>query len=297
MLSNFKQFFDSLTSLISPQFPSHANEYPTYKVKIDGVTINYAKIGHGKPLVFIHGWANNWEGWIPIIPYLKDYHALYLVDLPGFGDSSNLSSYSIEINARFLSLFLKKLQLKPLAVVGLSMGSFVVAQLAYKFPNLLHRAVLLGPLVKNSQSFSPNKMLSFSLNLCNRTSWSKTSLKRLIESRVLSYLVSKYFNMYHFDYQMIDSYGMYGKKLLRIEAFIGMGLSFNSYNLKKILPQIKIPTLLVYGREDKIASFHPAKTILPQSSFLKLQTIPFAGHMVHWEKTKEVAEKIKSFIE
>lgn len=52
-------------------------------------------IGAGQPLVLLHGWGVNSLVWQPVIEQLSQHFSLYIVDLPGFGQSAPLSDYSL----------------------------------------------------------------------------------------------------------------------------------------------------------------------------------------------------------
>ena len=43
--------------------------------------------GRGRPIIVAHGGSGSWSHWIKTIPVLKDRYELWVVDLPGLGDS------------------------------------------------------------------------------------------------------------------------------------------------------------------------------------------------------------------
>lgn len=52
-----------------------------------GKRVAWRQIGQGSPLVLIHGGHGSWLHWLRNVEALAQGHALYLVDLPGYGDS------------------------------------------------------------------------------------------------------------------------------------------------------------------------------------------------------------------
>ncbi|OGG15140.1 hypothetical protein A2773_04590 [Candidatus Gottesmanbacteria bacterium RIFCSPHIGHO2_01_FULL_39_10] len=269
------------------------SNYKTYKTKIDGIHLHFAKMGKGSPLVLIHGWTNNWKGWLPLVEHLKEKFTLYIVDLPGYGDSGSLARYDIIQSASYLGEFIRLLSIKP-AVSGFSMGTFVATQTALDFPDLVSAVILIGPPVKEGTNFRGNKILINSLKSVDSFHMTKRLLKKLLESKRFTYAIAKYMNMYKFDKNLVDMYGMEGKKKLRIDAFLDMGISFSSTPLVQNIINLSVPALLVYGREDKVAK--PSYAQLLVGDKLKLSVIPYAGHMVFWEKPQEVAESIQAFL-
>lgn len=267
------------------------------KVKVDGTSINFAKTGRGeKILVFVHGWANNWEGWLPLAEILRKKYTLYLVDLPGFGDSGDLKEYTIQKMAQYLAKFLEKENLNPEAVIGLSMGSLVTASLGKLVPQRVRKIVLLGAVLKSGKKALVAKALEKALGAINKNTPAEVLIKKIIETRMAAYLLAKYVNMHKFNRFLVDAYGMVGKKKMRKEAFVQMGISAARFRLEKVLESYPLPLLFIYGEDDKITSIDQAKQCLPQGPF-EFVSIPQAGHVVAWEQPKMVAQAISRFVE
>lgn len=271
--------------------------FVTKKVKVNGIVINFAKTESGKkPLVFVHGWANNWEGWLPLANILKKDYTLYLVDLPGFGDSGELEKYSIKGVAKCLASFLKKENLNPEAVIGLSMGSWVTAYLGKIAPRRIKKIILLGAVFKSRSKSFPVEALGKTLEIVNGKEPAEILMKKFIETRIAAYFLAKYVNMYKFNKFLVDAYGMVGKKKMRKEAFVQMGISGLKLRLEKVLENYPLSCLLIYGENDKITSYKQAKQCLPKGPF-KVISIPEAGHVVAWEAPNKVAKAISRFVE
>lgn len=276
------------------QSPPYPPNLQVSQCGMKNLKLNYAQIGKGPVLILIHGWTNNWEGWLPLVPFLQNNFRLYIVDLPGFGDSCDLPQYSIELSSNAVKCFIEAMGIHPVAVVGLSMGSFVSADIAYRYPTIIQKAILIGPVLKNSGKLGST--VKYVLKAIDRSTLSETVLKKVIETRMIAYLVSKYINMYKFKRELVDLYGMIGKKKMRKEAYVQMGVSAGEYPMRHTVSSLTIPTLLVYGREDKINSPAYAQSeVLPLNKHISIEIIPFAGHVVPWEKPKEVATAIKNF--
>lgn len=272
--------------------------YTQYKVAINGVKVSYVKAGKGPILVFVHGWANNWVSWVPLANCLYKDYTVYLLDLPGFGDSDDLPYYSIELVSKYLEEFVKKLPDKPQAVIGLSMGSMVVAESCKNNNKISETIILMGPVIKNSNLDDLIAVtLESSLKLIGRFRLSEMFLKKIIETRIAAYSLSRYINMYKFNKFLVDEYGMIGKKKMRQQAFVQMGYSGAIYDLGKTLTFYKMPVLLIYGREDKISSPQAATELLKPNNYISIQSVPFAGHVVPLEQPEKVAAIIKNYLE
>jgi len=274
------------------------NCFKIMQVKVKGITINYATAGKGKPLVFIHGWTNNWMGWIPLAKILKNNYKLYILDLPGFGDSDSLQHYSAEIAADYLAGFIKKLKIKPEAVIGLSMGTFVTSCFGKNYPKLTKTIVLIGAVFKDKKRKVTSKFIEFWLKLVNGRKRAESVIKKIIETRFFAYLTAKYLNMYEFNKFLIDTYGMIGKKKMKKEAYIQMGISVTTIQLQEVLDNIKVPVLLIYGKQDKLVNIRNAwQNLKRKKGNFNYRAINKAGHIVSLERPRPVAEAITDFLQ
>ena len=94
------------------------------RVELPGAEVNYAEIGEGEPILFVHGLAGNWRNWLKSLPHFGRTHRAIALDLPGFGDSP-LPSWPIGMPAyaRLLHDFCEKLGVDRVALVGNSMAA------------------------------------------------------------------------------------------------------------------------------------------------------------------------------
>ena len=58
--------------------------------------MNIKVIGNGEPLLLIHGWGMSGKIWDIIEINLSKYYKLYIVDLPGMGESDEIQDYSLK---------------------------------------------------------------------------------------------------------------------------------------------------------------------------------------------------------
>lgn len=270
--------------------------FKTHYQRINGIYMHYAKAGEGPSLILIHGWANNWVGWIPLARKLKKNFTLYLVDLPGYGDSGRLNNYDVKTCAKYVIRFMDLINIKAKAIIGLSIGCFVVAEIMKLHPEKAEFAVLLGPVIRQKKVRRLFRSALYSLKLFNISRPTKYALKKVLATKIYSYILSKYVNMYKFNKELVDKFGLEGKRKMHIDAFIRLGISAEKYDLRKTLAKLKVPTLLVYGREDKITSINSAIEPLEINNKLNYSIIPEAGHMVHWEQPDEVIKKMEIFL-
>jgi len=112
--------------------------------------IFYRTIGAGKPVVLIHGFAEDGEVWKNQIEFLKQHCYLIIPDLPGSGQSELIEDMSIEGMAEVIKEILNfELQKFPrilseaegqgaegVCLIGHSMGGYISLAFADKYPHM-----------------------------------------------------------------------------------------------------------------------------------------------------------------
>lgn len=273
------------------------SQYTTTTVDINGCTINYAKTGTGPAMVLIHGLANNWFGWGPLIPLLKKHFTLYLIDLPGFGDSGDLKEYSIEIASEYVIDFVDQIDEDEVYLTGVSMGSLVAAHAGAAMNGKLKGLILLGAIVPGKRTTFLTNLLQMELELANSFEFTQYLQKKIVETRAMGYIAAKYANMHKFNRFLVDMYGHIGRAKMRKETLVQMGISLAKYDVIPLLSSYKVPVLLIYGHEDKVTNPENAQSeIVPNNELVQHVTIPDAGHVVPMEKPQEVADEIRRFV-
>lgn len=97
------------------------------------------------PIVFIHGHSACWQHWLEQLPQFMRSHRCIAFDLPGFGNSEMpADGISMSGYARAVDELLQQLGVAAACVVGNSMGGFVAAELAIRFPQRVERLVLVS---------------------------------------------------------------------------------------------------------------------------------------------------------
>ncbi len=110
-----------------------------HRVELPGGEVNYAEIGEGEPIVFVHGISGSWQNWLENLPHFGRTHRAIALDLPGFG-ASPMPSWPIDMPAygRLLHDFCEKLGVGSGAtLVGNSMGGLVAAEAVLSAPEPL----------------------------------------------------------------------------------------------------------------------------------------------------------------
>jgi pimeloyl-ACP methyl ester carboxylesterase len=104
-------------------------------VQVEGVVTRYLTAGTGPPLVLLHGAGDNARDWSYVLPLLGRSHHVLAPDLPGYSPASSpATDYSPARLARFVAQFLDAVGLDRAAVAGNSLGGLAALQLALSAP-------------------------------------------------------------------------------------------------------------------------------------------------------------------
>ena len=104
-------------------------------IQVDGVPTRYLSAGTGPPLLLLHGAGDNARDWSSVLPLLGRSHQVLAPDLPGYSPGSTpATDYSPARLARFVARFLDAVGVDRAAVAGNSLGGLAALQLALTEP-------------------------------------------------------------------------------------------------------------------------------------------------------------------
>lgn len=108
-------------------------------IDIDGRALFYRVTGAGKPVVLLHGFAEDGSIWQHQTAILQEHYRLIIPDLPGSGRSGISDDMSMEGLAASVKQILEdEIQdQEPFIMIGHSMGGYVTLAFAEKYPDQL----------------------------------------------------------------------------------------------------------------------------------------------------------------
>lgn len=112
---------------------------------VHGRSMGYIEAGKGPVLLLLHGMAGTCENWSEVVEPLARDHTVIAPDLPGHGTSApGAGDYSISALAAGMRDLLLALDHDRATFVGHSLGGGVAMQLAYQYPEMVERLVLVS---------------------------------------------------------------------------------------------------------------------------------------------------------
>jgi pimeloyl-ACP methyl ester carboxylesterase len=106
----------------------------------------WREAGEGIPVVLLHGsWCESSQ-WVEVMESLPAKFHCFAPDLLGFGESEKPNiHYSIDVQVQCIAEFCQALKLEKVYLLGDSLGAWVAASYALKYPEQVHGLILLTP--------------------------------------------------------------------------------------------------------------------------------------------------------
>ncbi len=253
-------------------------------VQVDGQRMHYLAEGpaSGPVVVLLHGLGGRAEDWRNLAPYLaKAGFRVYMPDLIGFGrsDSPKYFPYSVHEEAAVAVDFLDAMGLKQVDLGGWSMGGWVAQLMAAEHPERISRLILFD-------SAGLDVKPTWSIEL-----FTPTNAAELVELNAL--LTPHPRPVPGFVAQ--DILRLSRRNAWVIQRTLTKMLTAEDVT-DKLLPELKMPVLLVWGAEDHIVPLDQAETmhrLIPQS---QLDAIGGCGHLAPLECTDQIGPKVVQFV-
>jgi pimeloyl-ACP methyl ester carboxylesterase len=107
--------------------------------------VSYRSAGRGSVVLLLHGITSSATTWDDVLPWLAERHTVVAPDLLGHGESAKpRGDYSLGAQANALRDLLAVLGHERVTVVGHSLGGGIAMQLAYQYPEVCERLVLVS---------------------------------------------------------------------------------------------------------------------------------------------------------
>jgi pyruvate dehydrogenase E2 component (dihydrolipoamide acetyltransferase) len=239
--------------------------------------------GEGAPMLLLHGFGADLNSWMFTQPALAEGRRVVALDLPGHGGSSrNVGNGGAAALGEAVEEFLAALDAGPMHLVGHSMGGAIAASLAVRRPDLVRTLTLIAP-----AGFGPEINAAF-IDGFVRASRRKDAVEVLQMLVHDPALVSRTMVEDVLRFKRLD--GVAAALATIAAAWFAEGRQLVS--VAADLAASRIPTQLIWGREDRIIPVAHAEAA-PTGSTVHI--LDGAGHLPHMEKAGEVNRLIRRF--
>ncbi|MEO0541825.1 MAG: alpha/beta fold hydrolase, partial [Cyanobacteria bacterium P01_A01_bin.105] len=241
------------------------------------------------PLVMVHGFGASLEQWRHSLVALSQHRPVYALDLLGFGGSAKPANLlGASVWQAQLYDFWQAIVGRPAIILGHSLGALVSLTASARHPDMVARLILLTvPLARE-------ELVSGWLDRVSRTveSWMATPLLLrplfLFVRRpgfIQAALRTVYIDPTGVDEALVESFTRptLDRGAARTLCYLVRSRTEADFSppVSELVPQVKVPILLLWGDQDQVIPVKWAEQVKPLSPLLTYQEIPNAGHCVY----------------
>ena len=259
-------------------------------VTVFSYKIHYIEAGRGAPVILLHGSGGEGSRWMPTIKGLASEFRVIAPDQIGWGASDKpLTIYHSGVFAEFLARFMKEIGVPKASLVGQSMGAGVALQMAVSYPQLIDRMVLVNGGGFRAAGEAPRT---------GAPDWHARQIANagtLAESR--EYLEKMYFNHSLINDELVEQNlilrlrSAYTAESVQTANARGLGV-LNEADVRGI----KVPTLLVWGANDKLSPPANADKLNDAIAGSRKVLIDKAGHYPFIEHPDQFNAAVREFL-
>lgn len=242
------------------------------------------------PILLLHGFDSSLLEFRRLLPLLATINETWAVDLLGFGFTQRSTDISFDIEAikTHLYYFWKTHISKPVILVGASMGGATAIDFTLTYPEIVEKLVLIDSAGLTKQPivgkfmFPPLDYLATEFlrqpkvrkNISQAAYYDKSFASLDAQTCAALHLKCEGWNRALIAFTKSGGYGSFLKRLKEIQQ----------------------PTLIIWGREDRILGIKDAEKFKKAIANNNLIWIDQCGHVPHLEKPQTTSEAIEAFL-
>ncbi len=258
---------------------------PDKTITVFGQSIHYFDMGAGPVVVLLHGLGSRKEDWLPVLEPMAQKYRLLVPDQIGFGRSDKpLLDYSIQTYVDFLNEFLRQLKVEKASLVGESLGGWIAGLYVAEIGGGAHLIPVEKLVLVDAAGLKQDKPIP---NL-NPSS--------LVDMRVMMEAV-------FYDTSWLNEDALrkiFTDKLATKDSFTVRSILSNpalgTERLDDRLASIKVPTLVTWGKQDKLLPIGAGERYAAGIAGAKLVSFDKCGHVPPIEKTEEFVAAVTAFL-
>ena len=234
--------------------------------------------GSGPPLLYLHS-AGGEVAWLPFFEQLAERFDVIVPAHPGFAESEGLDQIDSMEDLVFHYIDLMELlALERPGMVGLSLGGWVAAEFATRWPNLIRALVLIAPVglrCPTGDIFSA----------------SPAETRELVFSDPAGPLAMQFIPESP-DLPTLENY----LKARDATARLGWNPYLHSRKLEGRLYRVSVPSLILAAGADKLVPTEHCQLYVEGIDGAKLQVFEGAGHGLPFERPDDTARAVIDFL-
>jgi abhydrolase domain-containing protein 6 len=259
-------------------------------VVVDEHEVHYLEGGAGETVLLLHGIFAEKDHWVEFARQLTPHYRVIALDIPGFGESTRLDDarYEYPDQLRRLHAFIQRLQLERVHLAGNSMGGTIAALYAIEHPERVRTVALIGAphgIRSPRPSEADRRIENGEIPLIARSRDEFDGMLALL-----------------FEERPFLPRPILDDAARRAVAGSGSNLRLwqeqrsQGYALQDRLPELKAPTLTLWGEQDRVFDVSGVEVIRELLPGQPLVVMPGTGHLPMMERPRETARLYLDFL-
>src|SRR2546422_5425981 len=222
--------------------PASGQRQPADKtITVFGQSIHYFDMGAGPVVVLLHGLGSRKEDWLPVLEPMAQTYRVLVPDQIGFGRSDKpLIDYSIQTYVDFLNEFLRQMKVEKASLVGESLGGWIAGLYAAEISSGEHLIPVEKLVLVDAAGLKQDKPIP-DLNPS-----SLAGMRAVLEA--------VYYDTSWLSEDVLRK--IFTDKLAAKDGYTVRSILSNpglgAERLDGRLANVKVPTLVVWGKQDKL---------------------------------------------
>lgn len=240
-------------------------------IELNGLKVHYEICGEGKEVLVLHGWGANIKTCASITNQLSNHFKVIALDFPGFGESQEPQSvWGTAEYAELVRQFLDALGIRRPVLIGHSFGGRVIIYLAGRLKVQAQKIVLI-----DSAGIRPKRSLSY--------------YYRVYTFKLMKNTVKLLFSKERSEEIIAKARSKHGSTDYKNAPGIMRSVLVKTVNedLRKYLPEIDAPVLLIWGENDADTPASDGKLMEKLIRDAGLVVLKNAGHFSYLDKAYE----------
>ena len=262
-----------------------------------GAELHYTESGTGFPILMVHGFGGSNRDFYLLDSLVNNQYRVIRVDLPGFGMSDfpkqdSVNANFTEVYNDYFNFLLDTLHIDSFYVMGNSLGGMMAWNLTLKHPDRVKKLVLF-----NSAGYDMKEVMKSA----NADMLQSKLAQMLVKKGVQKFFVKKGISRVVYDVSKLTD-----EKVQRISDFwnregnmqhlIAMANSKN-YIDQNLIKNITCPTLIVWGKQDKIINVKFAERFAADIKGSEEIIYDSCGHVPMLERPLDVQRDVLQFLQ
>jgi pimeloyl-ACP methyl ester carboxylesterase len=272
---------------------------PDRYIKVDSINTRYWSAGtQGSPVILLHGGGSSIEIWEQNIQALAQDHRVFAFDMVGTGLSDKPAvAYSLDYQLQFLKAFLDTLDIQVASLIGNSMGGSIALKFALESPERVSNLGLISSFGLGQEIDIADRLLAAFPAIAKRIPPSRRGVRMVLNSCVYD-PKSVPESWIELNYQRFN---LPGQKEALISLLVA-NLDFWGVRREVFSPlvhhldRIKIPTLIIWGKQDSIVPVAHAYVASQKIVNSQLSVFERCGHWAQVEYPEKFNRLVLEFL-